>query len=361
MITHRERFLKIFRFEKVETVPNYDFGYWEDTITRWHKEGLPEHVKTNADVERYLGLEGWDCIPTISAAVGLFPGFEEKVLEEKDEHLIIQDSEGVTYEKHKSSASIPKYLKFPIETKADWERYRDEHLNPEHPGRIDPEITERVKKWHKDGLPVKIHAGSLYGVLRNWMGVENISIAIMEDKKWIEEMMEHLTNLILSVLEKIPGGTPVDFADWWEDMCFNHGPLISPKLFDELMVPRYRRITEYLKKRFGITVNVLDCDGQVYKLVSGWLACGINCMFPIESAHTDPLYLREKYGHQLLLIGGVDKKALISGKDAIDREIERLAPLVEDGGYIPTVDHRVPPDVSFENYCYYLEKKKKIL
>ncbi len=140
---------------------------------------------------------------------------------------------------------------------------------------------------------------------------------------------------------------------------FHGGP--QSTVFDELMVPKYRRITEYLKKRFGITVNVLDCDGQIYELVPGWLACGINCMFPIESAHTDPLYLREKYGHQLLLIGGVDKKALICGKDAIDREIERLAPLVEDGGYIPTVDHRVPPDVSFENYCYYLEKKKEIL
>ena len=82
---------------------------------------------------------------------------------------------------------------------------------------------------------------------------------------------------------------------------------------------------------------------------------------PLRRLTTDPLVLRERHGHQALLIGGVDKRALIAGKDAINRELERLTPLVEDGGYIPTVDHRVPPDVSFENYCYYLEKKKEIL
>ena len=84
-------------------------------------------------------------------------------------------------------------------------------------------------------------------------------------------------------------------------------------------------------------------------------------MLPLEAAWTDPLLLREEHGNEILLMGGVNKKALIAGKEAIERELERLAPLVENGGYIPTVDHRVPPDVSFENYCYYQEKKKEIL
>ncbi len=84
-------------------------------------------------------------------------------------------------------------------------------------------------------------------------------------------------------------------------------------------------------------------------------------MFPIEAAHTDPRKLREEYGESVLLLGGVDKLALIAGKDAIDRELEKLRPLVERGGFLPCVDHRVPPDVTYENYLYYLEKKKAIL
>jgi hypothetical protein len=84
-------------------------------------------------------------------------------------------------------------------------------------------------------------------------------------------------------------------------------------------------------------------------------------MFPIEAAHTKPEKLRADYGDDVLLLGGVDKLALIAGKDAIDRELEKLHPLVERGGYLPCVDHRVPPDVTYENYLYYLERKKAIL
>lgn len=84
-------------------------------------------------------------------------------------------------------------------------------------------------------------------------------------------------------------------------------------------------------------------------------------MFPIEAAHTNPVKLRQEYGKDILLIGGVNKVQLARGREAIDEELKRLRPLIEKGGYIPMVDHRVPPDVSFENYLYYLEKRKDIL
>ncbi len=71
--------------------------------------------------------------------------------------------------------------------------------------------------------------------------------------------------------------------------------------------------------------------------------------------------VRQEYGQGILLIGGVNKLSLIRGKEAIDRELENLHPLVERGGFIPCVDHRVPPDVSFENSLYYRKKKKELL
>jgi len=166
--------------------------------------------------------------------------------------------------------------------------------------------------------------------------------------------------MTLYLIEKSFPAVEVDVAWWWEDMCYNHGPLLSPRLFEELMVPRYKRITDALNQ-YGVDVNVLDCDGCIYQLVPGWLRGGINCMFPIESAHTDLAVLRNTYGKKILLLGGVNKVELAKGKEAINREMERLRPFVEQRGFIPTVDHRVPPDVSLENYTYYLEKKKEIL
>ncbi len=359
-MTTRERFNKVFHWEKPDRVPDMEFGYWDKTIPVWHEQGLPRACLTNEDVERHLGLEGISIIPEIPIARGLYRLFEEKTLERRGERRLVRTKDGALCEMLDYDSSMPKFIRFAVETRADWERLRDEKLDVRNPGRFG-DVSAAVEAAHAAGMPILFHCGSLYGWLRDWMGLENLSIALMTDRDWVEEMMEHLTMMDLRFIEeRIPAGGLVDVAWWWEDMCYNHGPLMSPRLFEELMVPRYKRITDALRAR-GIDVNVLDCDGRIYELVPGWLRGGINCMFPIEAAHTDPLKLREDYGRDVLLLGGVNKLALIAGKDAIDRELERLHPLVERGGYLPCVDHRVPPDVTYENYLYYLEKKKTIL
>ncbi len=358
-MTTRERFNKVMHWQKPDRLPNWEFGYWDETILKWHEQGLPQHIKTFEDVENYLGLEGVEILPWLPAKNGLFPRFEQKILEQKDEYNLIQSDEGIICEVPRTGETIPKYLKYGIETRENWEQYKTERLDFTREDRIG-DVKKAAEDAHAAGMPIRFDAGSLYGWLRNWMGVENLSIAIMTERGWVEEMMEHFTEMTLYLIEKTLPGLRVDMAWWWEDMCFNKGPLISPKLFHELMVPRYKRITEALKK-YGVDINILDCDGCIYELVPGWLEAGINCMFPLEAAHTDPLKLREQYGTNILLIGGVNKLELIKGKDAIDRELERIQQLIESGGYIPTVDHRVPSDVSFENYMYYLQKKKEIL
>ncbi len=357
-MTTRERFYKVLHWQTPDRVPNMDFGYWTETIARWHKEGLPTHVRTGEDVERYVGLEGVEMIPYITVRNGLYPSFKRKVLGDKGEYRLIRDGEGNICRVPKKGTTIPQYVRFGLQSREDWEVYK-KRLDYTDPGRIG-DIKKEVAEAHAAGLPVRFNAGSLYGWLRNWMGVENLSIAILTEKKWVEEMMEHLTEMTIYLIEKTLPGLEVDVAWWWEDMCYNRGPLISPKLFKELMVPRYRRITDTLRK-YGIDTNILDCDGNIHELVPGWLEGGINVMFPIESAHTDVMKLRKEFGKDVLLIGAVDKRALIKGKEAIDRELARLRPLVEQGGYIPTVDHRVPADVTFDNYLYYVERKREML
>jgi uroporphyrinogen decarboxylase len=190
------------------------------------------------------------------------------------------------------------------------------------------------------------------------MGFENAAMCFYDDPDLIEEMMEHLTNLTLTVIERAVKEVKLDFAAMWEDMAFNNGPMISPTLFRRFMVPRYKRITAFLKQH-GIDVVYLDCDGNINQLVEGWLEAGVNCMFPVEvRAGTDPVELRRRYGRQCLLMGGVDKMRLREGRAAIRKEIARIENLVADGGYIPHVDHRCPPDVPYQDYLYYLEVKR---
>ncbi len=106
----------------------------------------------------------------------------------------------------------------------------------------------------------------------------------------------------------------------------------------------------------------MDCDGKIDDLIPLWLDAGINCMFPVEVGTWggDPVAYRKKYGKALLMLGGFDKRILAGSKAAIEEEVRRLTPLVEEGGYIGFCDHRVPPDVPLENYVFYLKTVRRL-
>jgi len=358
-MTTRERILAAFTGGKPDRLPNVEFGYWEETIRLWHDQGLPVHIGSDAALEEYLNLDGLTIFSEVPVRNGLFPSFERKVLSKEGDRMIIQDEEGNLCEIGTGHSTMPRYIEFGLRTRDDWERLKGERLDPLADGRIG-DIAATMSRALDTGNPVFFHAGSLYGWLRNWMGVEGLSYALMTERTWVEEMMDHLTELTLALIGRTLPGLQVDLAWWWEDMCYNKGPLMSPRMFREMLVPRYRQMTQALRTH-GVEINVLDCDGRINELVPGWLEAGITCMFPLEAAHTNAFTLRKEYGDRILLLGGVDKLALIAGKESIDREIERLIPLVESGRFIPCVDHRVPADVRYENYLYYLEKKEVLL
>jgi hypothetical protein len=359
-MTHRERLLRTFRHEPVDRVPDYEFGAWEQTVRRWHKEGLPaEREGVWQAINQYFHTDDTEYGPGPWVNIGLLPGFEYKVLEEKGDHIVVQDGDGAVAEmmRPELGASIPHYLRYAIETRQDWEKIRDEKLDPDTPGRIPDNLDELCKLTYDADYPIGIQCGSLYGWIRNWMGVQNLSLALYDDPDWVEEMMEHLTWMWIKIYECLAGKCKIDVGYWWEDMCFNKGPLISPKLFWKYMVPRYKRVTDFLRNECGCEFHVLDCDGNIHELVEPWLEGGINVMFPVETAHTDAYKIADQFGTGVVIRGYFDKRALIAGKEAIDKEFERLTPLLKRGGFIPHTDHLVPPDVSWENYQYYRQRK----
>ena len=156
-------------------------------------------------------------------------------------------------------------------------------------------------------------------------------------------------------------GIPFDFAHFWEDICFKNGPLVNPDVFREKVGPQYKRITRLLAE-YNVRLVSLDCDGMIDHLLPIWLENGVNVMFPIEvgtwNATIKPW--REKYGSAVKGVGGMDKRVFSLDYAAVDREVERLRPLVDPGGYIPCPDHRMPPDAKWENVQYYCDKMRQI-
>ena len=270
-LSHRERFLRTLRFEPVDRLPDYEFSAWQQTIDRWLQEGLPPCPNaTSGPLEAYFDVDTAEFGPNLTVRNGLCPSFDKVVLEEKGDHQIVQDADGTIAEQLRPElgASIPHYIRHAIQTRADWQKIRDERLDPNHPDRLPRHLDELCRRLNQSDYPITFSCGSLYGWLRNWMGVEHISIMLYDDRPWIEEMMEHNTMLTLSLLQRLAGKVRIDIGHWWEDMCGRQGPLISPRMFNELMVPRYKRVNDVLRKEFGTEFTHVDCDGNIHELAA---------------------------------------------------------------------------------------------
>ncbi len=352
---NRERFRATMHYEDRDRVPIADFGFWDETLEAWKRQGYPDGVHP----DDFFGMDPWYVFPPVN--VGLCPAFERAILEDRGDTVVVRDHEGVLCEESKAGPSIPHYIDWTLKDRASFEKEFRPRLDPAHPGRYPDDWDRRVAELRKRDFPLGLQVGSLYGWIRDWMGVENVSLLVYDDPDLFGEMVETVADCVLGTIGRALQDLTFEFALFWEDMCFRHGPLLSPSMFDRFLVPHYRRITSELA-RHGIDVVMVDCDGKIDELIPLWMKAGVNCMFPIEVGAwgADPVVFRREYGPELLLVGGFDKRILARHPDEIRREIDRLAPLVDEGGYIPTPDHRVPADVPLKNHCFYVEEAKRI-
>ena len=358
----RERWVRCMHFQQVDHVPDEEFGYWTENFPVWQEQGLPGNVNDNGAADKYFQFAPRSSVPT---GLGLIPGIKSEVLEETDRYQIVIDSSGAKQQVFKDgTSSIPHFLEFGLKGRKDWEEvYKprlDVNLSSRYPENRDDweDIKARFNdpNWDK---PVGIDIGSIFGWLRNWAGFEGIAMLCYDDPELIAEMVEHLATVVCSVAKRAADEIKIDYASGWEDMCFNQGPIISPTMVRKFMTPNYKRITDTLKPS-GCDIVYTDCDGNISDMIDPWLEGGVNGIFPANVVGgSDPVAIRKKYGDKVVILGGVNKHALIAGKEAIKTEIKRLKPYVMEGGWIPHVDHRCPPDVTFENYLYYLDVKRE--
>ena len=358
-MNHRERWVKCMHFQPVDHVPDEEFGYWSENLGVWKQQGLPDTV---TNLEGYFKFAPRSGVP---GGTGFSYGFESKVIEETDKYRIIVNGDGAKQQVFTDgSSTIPHYIEFGLKGRKEWEELYKPRLDIENPSRY-PESRsdwEQLKTRLNDpnwSIPVGIGIGSLFGVLRNWAGFEGISMLCYDDPELVEEMVTHLADLTCAVIKRAAAEIKIDYASGWEDMAFNNGPIISPTMIRKWLTPNYKRITDILKPS-GCDIVYTDCDGNINNMIDPWLEGGVNGIFPVDvGPGSEPVAIRKKYGHKVVILGGVNKHKLIAGKDAIKDEIRRIKPYVLEGGWIPHVDHRCPPDVTFENYLYYLDVKRE--
>jgi hypothetical protein len=355
----RERFLACVLGGQTDRPPYWIFwGPWGRAWARWQREGMPTAAR---DLRAFFGSD----MPPLALPVncGPCPPFARQVLEEDDDFVVFIDSWGIRRRDYKHGESMSEFLEFPVKDWRDWERFREERLDPDHPDRLRGNWRELAAGWTQKGYPIQLGYFpdvGIFGSVRWLLGDEEGLIAFCTMPDLVRRIMEHMTDLYLAVFARVAAEVRVDAIHIWEDMCGRQGPLISPRHWEEFMGPCYRRLRDFARQH-RIPVISVDTDGNPEPIIPPMMRAGVDLLFPFEvAAGCDVNAARARYPG-LAMMGGIDKRALALGPRAIDRELERVRPAVVAGRYIPELDHLIPDDVSWENYCYYARALKRLV
>ncbi|MHB1160337.1 MAG: uroporphyrinogen decarboxylase family protein [Chloroflexota bacterium] len=380
----RERFLATMAFEDVDRVPLWEFGYWAGTVRRWYGEGLQRKVGFPDSVPYGLSVRGegnpWseerDFAHDIHDLFGfdkgirriplnnyVCPVFPVEVLEDHGDWVLMRDEDGILCKENKDRSSLPNGVGWPVANREDWERFKAERLQPTLEGRLPANWPQLVEEFKRRDYPLCVgglHAG-FFGTPRNLLGPENLLMAFYDQPELLHDMMNYLADFWIALYGGVLDQIDADLALIWEDMAYKAGPLISPALFREFMLRPYQRLTSCLKEK-GVKVILVDTDGDCWKLIPLFLEAGVTGLSPFEvNAGMDVVEVRKAFP-RLQILGGLDKTKIAAGKTVIDAELEAKVPfMLRHGGYIPHVDHNVPPDVSWDNFAHYRRRLGRMI
>lgn len=319
-MNHVERFEALMNFKAVDRLPRIEWaGYWDKTTTRWYAEGLDPELKSAEKIRESLGLDSY-------SQFWIGPRGPDTPRAPHHGAGIIRDEAGY-----------------------------DAVLRTLYPVReFQSEDAKRIKRENAAGdRAVWITFDGFFWYPRTLFGIEGHLFAFYDYPELMHRMNSDLVEYNLRMLDVFCEQVCVpQFMTIAEDMSYNHGPMLSKELFDEFLAPYYRRLVPALRER-GIRVFV-DSDGDVMPLIPWLKDVGVEGILPLERmAGVDVARIRKDHPGWLM-IGGYDKTVMKDGEEAQRREFERLMPTARSGGFIPSVDHQTPPDVSLETYKVYL-------
>ncbi len=355
-------------YELKQDAPIYqkEFGYY--CLDRWKKEG---HLTDETDLNQLFhfdasGEHGLHGLGWCEAAFS--PVFEEKLIEDRGEHEVIQDWAGrhVLFFKGRRSGFMPEYLDHPVKDMKSWEENCKWRLNPESTERfqgMDASMRDAIAAAGTGKVMIQ-HVVGGYMYLRSLIGPVDLMYKVYDDPALIHACMENWFNLADTVTAIHQKHVTLDEFFIGEDICYNHGPLISPDMIREFLFPYYQQLLTNIKSRqldrSRHLFFQLDTDGFSDPVIPLYRELGMDYLSPFEVASGCDVVRTGRDYPDLLISGGIDKRILAESKEAIDRELDRIMPAMRKrGGYIPTCDHGVPEEVSFENYMHYRNRMRE--
>jgi len=359
-VNQRERFLKSLNFGSPDRVFYYLGKPRKATMQAWYAQGLP----------RFADAGDYACPPEIHTLVGddnldwglpievnICPPYDEMIIEENEHGRVWRDGLGITMFsdiRGETGFLTRSYISHPVTDMDSWREMR-ERFNPYTPERFPADWAEQAPVLNAREHPIIQVVQGLYWKARDFAGFEELSVMFYDSPALVHDMMEHLTWFTIELLKKALTDVKVEAVLLSEDMAYKHAMMISPEMFREFMLPRYRRIIAAVRE-LGVPLIMVDSDGHVGQLLPLWIEAGVDVAWPIEiAALNDPVAYRKQYGKAITFFGGIDKREIRSYEQTYAEIMGKVPWLLEQGGYIPCIDHAIPPDMPVRSYFYMVE------
>lgn len=352
----REAYIELMTFGRIDRQMFTElFGTLVGLDEEWRQQGA-----TQEEIDM-IGFD-WDYVPIIGCGgnTGLYGGLQPRLIEENSEYLIQSDELGRVTKLCKGFATISLPLDYPVKDMDSWLTLKPFYEFQEE--RIDWEAVARAKKAQGEGVLVVANIPGGFDLPRQLLGEEAACLAYYEQPELMMDILETAGNTAFQVLDRISDRVIIDNLGIHEDLAGKSGALIGPNMIQKYIKPYYRNIIDLLTSK-GTRIFSQDSDGNMNSVIDAFLDCGLTMMYPNEpAAGTDIVKIRKQYGKRLALKGGIDKHVLRQGKEAIRRELEyKMQSMMQQGGTVFALDHRIPNGTSIENYRYYVDTGREIL
>ena len=345
----KERVSCVFGGGVPDRVPMSD-SYWETTIDRWRREGLPPNVSP----ESYFGTD-----EIVRIAGDYTMQFPERVVQESEASRTYWDSDGaLRRDLHLPAGWTSQWLDYTIKDKADWLQHR--HQMAFNPSRIPESALEVYRRARVENKFVSYSAHACFHPTWMRIGMEEMMMLMLDEPAFIHELFAAHAQLAIDIYEGMKErGMSFDGAFLADDLGYQAAPMISPALYRELVLPHHHRLCAHFGEQ-GLKTT-LHSDGNVAPLIPLFLEAGFAGLHPLEAkAGLDVRTLKAQYGDRLVFFGNIDARKLSGTREEIEAEIAYKIPAAkENGGYIYHSDHSVPNDVSLDNYAFAIELVKR--
>jgi len=343
-----------------------EFGYF--CLDAWKAQG---HITDQTDLSKLfmyedtgfasLGGLGWCEAP-------FYPDFEVKVIEDRGEYELAQDHAGrhILFFKGRRNGFMPEYVAHPVKDMKSWEqncKWRMDPASPERYKNMEADMQRRINRANEGCVVQQCVVGG-YMYLRSLIGPEDVLYKFYDEPELIHDCMKTWFELADRVIAEHQKYLTIDELYFGEDICYKTAPLISPDMMREFLLPYYKQLLDNMRSRQLDKSRHLffqiDTDGFADSVIDVYREIGMDHMSPFEAASgCDVVEIGKKYP-DLRMRGGIDKRILAEGKEAIDRMIDRIMPAMKRrGGYIPTCDHGVPEEVGFDDYMHYRQRMQE--